>query len=137
MKKIVISFIVTAIATSLSFADIKNHATEISENAREKVALTTLKSEPNTVQVYAKGLICESCGLGVRKKLQKLKFIDTSKPQKGIVMDVKSQLVSITLKEGQPADVEAIKKAIKGAGYDPIALYELDGKTLKSISLQD
>lgn len=137
MKKIVISFIVTVIATSLSFADIKNHATEISENAREKVALTTLKSEPNTVQVYAKGLICESCGLGVRKKLQKLKFIDTSKPQKGIVMNVKSQLVSITLKQGQSADTEAIKKAIKGAGYDPMYLYELDGKTLKSVSLQD
>jgi len=82
-------------------------------------------------------MLCESCGLGVRKKLQKLKFVDTSKPQKGIVMDVKSQLVSITLKQGLSADVEAIKKAIKGAGYDPIALYELDGKNLKSVSLQD
>ena len=137
MKKIVTSLILTVIATSLSFADIRKHATEISTKEREKVALTTLKSEPNTVQVYTKGLICESCGLGVRKKLQKLKFVDTSKPQKGIVLNVKSQLVSITLKQGQSADAEAIKKAIKGAGYDPVYLYDLDGKTLKSVSLQD
>lgn len=137
MKKLLISLLVTVIATSLGFADIRNHTTEISEKAREKVALTALKSKANTVQVYAKGLICESCGLGVRKKLQKLKFVDTSKPQKGIVMDVKSQLVSITLKQGQTADVEAIKKAIKGAGYDPITLFELNGKKLKSLSLQD
>jgi len=137
MKKLLISLIVTVLATSISLADIKNHATEISEHAREKVALAKLKSSPNTVQVYAKGLICESCGLGVRKKLQKLKFVDTSKPKKGIVMDVKSQLVSITLKQRQSADEEAIKKAIKGAGYDPMYLYELDGKKLKSVSLQD
>jgi len=137
MKKIVISLILTILASSLSFADIKNHATEISKNAREKVALATLKSSPDTVQVYAKGLICESCGLGVRKKLQRLAFVDTSKPKKGIIMDVKSQLVSISLKQGQSADIKAIKKAIKGAGYDPVYLYQLDGKTLKSVSLQD
>ena len=137
MKKLLISLITVISATSLSFADVKNHATEISAKAREKVALTNLKSAPNTVQVYAKGLICESCGLGVRKKLQRLKFVDTSRQKKGIVMDVKSQLVSISLKQGKFADAESIKKAIKGAGYDPITLYKLEGKKLKSVSLQD
>lgn len=137
MKKLLTSLIVTIIATSLSYADIRNHATEISEKAREKVALATLKFSPDTVQVYAKGLICESCGLGVRKKLQRLAFVDTSKPKKGIIMNVKSQLVSISLKQGRFADIKAIKKAIKGAGYDPITLYELNGKKLQSVSLQD
>lgn len=137
MKKLIISLITFITLTSLGYADTKNHATEISEKAREKVALATLKSSPNTVQVYARGLICESCGLGVRKKLQRLKFVDTSKPKKGIVMDVKSQLVSVSLKQGKTADLEAIKKAIKGAGYDPMKLYQLKGKKLKSVSLQD
>jgi len=136
MKKL-ISLITILSLTSLSFADEKGHATEITEKDRDLSALTALKTFPNTVQIYAKGLVCESCGIGVRKKLQKLKFVDTSKPQKGIVMNVKSQLVSVTLKAGIPIDKEAIKKAIKGAGYDPIKLYEFEGKKLKSSSLVD
>jgi len=136
MKKLLISLITLITLTSLSYADVKNHATEISVKEREKVALTTLQSFPDTVQIYAKGLICESCGLGVRKKLQKLKFVDTSKPHKGIVMNVKSQLVSVSLKKGHSFDLEAIRKAVKGAGYDPITLYDLRDKKLKSISIQ-
>ncbi len=52
-------------------------------------------------------------------------------------MDVHSQLVSISLKPGKSIDVEAIKKAVKGAGYEPITLYSLNAKKLKSISLEN
>jgi len=137
MKKL-LKYLITILAlTSSAFADEKGHASEITEEARNVSALKALNAYPNTVQIYAKGLVCESCGIGVRKKLQKLKFVDTSKPQKGIVMNVQSQLVSVTLKDGVPIDIEAIKKAIKGAGYDPITLYEMDGKKLKSSSLAE
>lgn len=137
MKKLLISLIALMALNTLSYADAKNHATEISEKARKKAALVAMQSFPNTVQVYAKGLICESCGIGVRKKLQKLKFVDTGQPKKGIVMDMKSQLVSVSLKPGKSADSEAIKKAIKEAGYEPVRLYDLRDKKLKSVSLQD
>lgn len=137
MKKILISLLAATSFIGLSYADTKNHATEISEKSRETVALRTLKAKPNTIQVYAKGLICESCGIGVRKKLQKLKFVDKSQPKRGIIMDVHSQLVSISLKPGKSIDVEAIKKAVKGAGYEPITLYSLNAKKLKSISLEN
>ena len=87
--------------------------------------------------MYVRGLICESCGLGVRNKLQRLDFVDTKKPKKGITLDVKSQLTSISIKKGKKADFKAIVKAIKGAGYDPVTLYELGtGSKLKVTSLE-
>ena len=136
MKKILITIISVLSIFTLAQADMKNHAKEISTKERGTVALSTLKSTQGTIQVYAKGLVCESCGIGIRKKIQKLKFVDTKQPQKGIIMDVKSQLVSISLKEGADLDIEAIKKAVKGAGYEPMALYQLNGGKLKVTSLE-
>ena len=88
------------------------------------------------MQVYTKGLVCESCALGIRKKVQRLDFVDTKKPSKGVVLDVRSQLVSISLKNGAVINKAELTKAIKGAGYEPLTLFKLEnGKVLKSESL--
>ena len=138
MKRILILTMALLSLFSLSHADTEKHFQEISGKDRGRAALTALKSNPNTVQVYARGLVCESCAIGIRKKLQKLKFVDNDKPDKGIVLDVKRQLVSVFLKEGKRVDSSAIIKAVKGAGYDPVTLYELEGgKKLKSTSLEN
>ncbi|MGB0293126.1 MAG: heavy-metal-associated domain-containing protein [Luteolibacter sp.] len=116
-------------------ADDKKIYTEISEKKREEAALAELKSTPNAVMVYAKGMCCESCGIGVRKKLQKLDFVDTKRFNKGIALDPKTQLVTIALNKGASADGKAIHKAVQQAGYDAMKLYELSGGKLKSTSL--
>ncbi len=118
-------------------ADDKKIYSEISEKKREEAALEALKSSPNTVMVYAKGMCCESCGIGVRKKLQKLEFVDTKRFNKGIALDPKTQLVTIAMQKGSKADGKAIHKAVKDAGYDAIKLYELNGGKLKSTSLAE
>jgi len=106
------------------FADGKHHV-EINDKARDAFATKTLKKQNQTVVIYARGLICESCAIGIRKKLQRLKFVDTRKPKKGILMDPKTQLVTISLNGQKPVDPAAISKAIKGAGYDPVSLYQV------------
>ena len=137
MKKILVQILAILCLTTLANADSKNHAKEINSKDRSAIALSKLKASKDTVQLYARGLICESCGLGVRKKLQRLDFVDTKKPKKGIILDVKSQLASIAVKKGKKADPKAIVKAIKGAGYDPVALYELGaGNKLKVTNLE-
>ncbi len=131
LTTLLISLLVPAYADS-------NHcsAEEISEKARQQVALAALRAAPHTVQVYAKGLICQSCGIGVRKKLQRLSFTDRSRFNKGIDMDVKTQLVTVALKEGQTYDAAEVTKAVRGAGYTPVTLYALDAQNqLQSISL--
>ena len=107
---------------------------EISEKKRIVAATAKLKAAPGTVLVFAKGLCCESCAIGIRKKVQKLDFVDTSKPKKGIDLDAKTQLVTIVLKKGAAVDMAALNKAIKDAGYDAMKLYELRGGKLKSTS---
>ena len=108
---------------------------EISEKKRIVAATAKLKAAPGTVLVFAKGLCCESCAIGIRKKVQKLDFVDTSKPKKGIDLDAKTQLVTIVMKKGASVDMKALDKAIKDAGYDAVKLYELtSAKKLKSTS---
>ena len=108
---------------------------EISEKKRIVAATAKLTAAPGTVLVFAKGLCCESCAIGIRKKVQKLDFVDTSKPKKGIDLDAKTQLVTIVMKKGATVDMAALKKAIKDAGYDAMKLYELTAsKALKTSS---
>jgi len=109
--------------TLIGFADDKHHV-EINDKARDAFASKTLKKQNQSVVIYARGLVCESCAIGIRKKMQRLKFVDTKKPQKGIVMDPKTQLVTVSLND-KAIDLGAISKAIRGAGYDPVSLYQV------------
>jgi len=135
MKKILVSILSATLALSVLQAESK-HAEEISAKQRAMVAQTKLQSSPDTSQVYVRGLICQSCGLGVRKKLVKLAFVNTKQPEKGVKLDVKAQLVGVSVKAGMKPDPKLIAKAVEDAGYDPILLYELDSKgKLKQVKL--
>ena len=135
MKHLFITILSTFALLVSAEAQFKKHP-EITEKKREVAALATLKSTPGTIKIYARGMCCESCGIGIRKKLQKLEFVDTGRFNKGIALDAKTQLVTVAIKKGATIDVEAIKKAVKAAGYDPVKLYELKGGRLKSTQLE-
>ncbi|MGC6426655.1 MAG: heavy-metal-associated domain-containing protein [Akkermansiaceae bacterium] len=109
--------------TLTGFADEKHHV-EINAKARDAFAAQALQKQKKTVVIYARGLVCESCAIGIRKKLQRLAFVDTKKPDKGIVMDPKTQLVTVSLND-KAIDPASISKAIRGAGYDPVSLYQV------------
>ena len=135
MKTFLTSIITLFSLFAFAQAQDKQIYSEISEKKREAAALTALKSTPDIVMVYAKGMCCESCGIGIRKKLQKLDFVDTKRFNKGIGLDPKTQLVTIAMKKGAKADGKAIHKAVQQAGYDAMKLYELVGGKLKSTPL--
>jgi len=135
MKHIIVKSLLFITLLVSAQADSK-HQKAINVKEREVVALKELKQSPNTVQVYVKGLICESCALGVRKKVIKLNFVDTNKPKNGVVLNAHAQLAAIFLKPGVAMDKKALVKAVKGAGYEAVTLYSLGkGKKLKSESL--
>lgn len=98
---------------------------EASQEVRNTAAVEKLNKEANTVCIYAKGLCCPSCAIGIRKKVGKLSFVDTKRLAKGVDLDVKTQLVTIAVKSGENADPTALAKAIDDAGYDAIHLYTL------------
>jgi copper chaperone CopZ len=108
---------------------------EAPEAERKAIALDLLKKSPNAVLIYAKGLCCQSCGIGVRKKVTKLTFVDQTRYNSGVELHPKSQLATIAIKAKQSANAKELSKAIDDAGYDPVSIYSLKGGKLVVASL--
>ncbi|PDH29738.1 MAG: hypothetical protein CNE95_04190 [Puniceicoccaceae bacterium MED-G30] len=91
----------------------------VSPEIRLEAAQSYLQNQTTQIGVYAKGLVCSSCGIGLRVHLSKLDSIDKKQFKKGIFLDASKQLLILALKPGAQADIGAIRQAIVDAGYDP------------------
>ena len=111
---------------------------EAPQDVRNKAALETLKANPNVVMLYAKGLCCMSCAIGVRKKVGPLDFVDKARFNQGIQLDPKTQLVTVAVTPGKHVSAMALRHALDSAGYDPVHMYRLKGGKLvtKSIAIK-
>lgn len=109
-----------------SYAQCKNSKWD---DHSQKEITTHLSSEldENTVAIRVKGLVCASCGIGIRKKVPKLDAVDRDRLQKGIEMDPYRMLVKIAVKDGQSLSPEAVKQAVEDAGYDAVYFYQKSG----------
>ena len=108
---------------------------EATQVVRNTVAISILKAESEVALIYAKGLCCASCGIGVRKKISKLDFVDKKRFNKGVVLDAKTQLVTIALIKGKSAVSTALATAVEDAGYDPMHIYTLKEGKLRTKAL--
>lgn len=110
---------------------------EVSEATRLTSAKEKLSIESDTVVLYAKGLCCPSCAIGVRKMISKLDFVDRRRFNKGVELDTKTQLVTVAINNDCQADFDSLSKAIDKAGYDPAKAYFLGdtGFVTRSIAL--
>ena len=108
---------------------------ESTEELRTEAAKAKLNATSGIEVIYAKGLCCPSCAIGVRKKVSQLDFVDRDRFNKGVDLDPKFQLVSIAMKNGRSADYEAITQAIQSAGYDPVRAYHLDNDAIATRSM--
>ncbi len=118
-------FAVAAFALALTGNAQAQPLPEAPENVRKAEALKILKKTPGAVLIYAKGLCCQSCGIGVRKKVGKLDFVDVSRFDTGVELHPRTQLATIAVKKGKKAKGKALSKAIDAAGYEPVNLYKL------------
>ncbi len=105
---------------------------ESSEDSRLKQAKTLLTGTKDVVLVYAKGLCCPSCAIGIRKMVSRLDFVDSSGSNKGVDLDPKFQLVTFKIKDGKKADLAQVARAIDDAGYDPVRVYRMEKKKVLS-----
>ncbi len=105
---------------------------EVNVETRNTEAARVLKDSQNLVLVYARGLCCPSCSLGVRKTMSRLSFVNVDAPKKGVILDAKHQLVHVSLKPGaEPVTVD-IWQAIDDAGYDPVTIFRYSEKGLET-----
>lgn len=105
-------------------------ALEVSSETRLESATEHLTGQPNQIAVFTKGLICSSCGIGIRVHNKKLDFVDIGKFRQGIELDIKNQLVIVALEEGEDYDANLVRDAIYNAGYEPVHYYIWDGKAV-------
>lgn len=96
---------------------------EATEEVRLVSAKEKLAAKPGSVVLYAKGLCCPSCSIGVRKFVSRLDFVDTSLSNKGVYLDAKTQLVTVALSNDKEVDFASLAKAVDMAGYDPVRAY--------------
>ena len=104
------------------------------QELRDVVAVKLLKGRKDISLAYVKGLVCPSCALGIRIKVGKLPFVDSTRYKRGVDMDTKTQLITVALLPGVKADFESLSKAITAAGYDPVERYTMQNGKLKSHS---
>jgi len=94
---------------------------QVTTEARADVAQKQVNA--TTLGIYVKGFVCESCGIGIRKKMQKLPFINRQRFNQGLKLDADNQLVYLALQPGKKTDYKAISSAIKSAGYTPVTYF--------------
>ena len=99
------------------------------QEVRNVAAAKLLKERKDVSLLYVKGLVCPSCAIGIRVKVGKLPFVDSTRYKRGIDMDTKTQLLTIALLPGAKANAGELHKAITNAGYEPVEWYSIeDGK---------
>ncbi|RDX37285.1 hypothetical protein DZA50_02510 [Kangiella sp. HD9-110m-PIT-SAG07] len=75
--------------------------------------------KPNQAVITVSGAVCSYCTFGIQKKLTKLPFIDTDKLNKGSLMDIENQRLTVAIKPSVAIDMQLIYKAIRDGGYEP------------------
>lgn len=110
---------------------------EAKVTVRNQVAAAVLSKRPRTVLLYARGLCCPSCGIGVRRAVSRLEFVDQQQPNRGVKLDPMHQLVEISIAEGQSVVSADLWQAITDAGYDPVTIYRKGAKGMETEDYQE
>ncbi len=75
------------------------------------VVVLNTNAQFTKASIQASGLTCAMCTKAIDNALKTLPFIETIKP------DIKNSSFNVTFKQGQEADIDAIKKAVEDAGF--------------------
>jgi hypothetical protein len=101
--------------------------------AKERTTVESrLSGQTNQIILAVNGLCCRSCAIGIGKKVCGLDFVDTNSLPRGVKVDRKNSLLTVSVKNSEMIDPEALSQAIRKAGYDPVRIYQnSDDGTLK------
>ena len=92
--------------------------------AQDTPAAQNVSLTPNYV-VSVNGMVCEFCSFGVAKKIRKLDFIDSSKLDQGVKVEIENQRVFIAVRDNAKLDKHALYGAIESGGYQPVTLWNI------------
>jgi copper chaperone CopZ len=120
-NRVWIGFLILLVALAPLEADFQ----EVNQQVRDVAVAEKLKVKPKAIILYAKGMCCPSCAIGIRRTIGRLKFVDRKAAEKGVLLDAKHQLVTVTIKNNASPDLSALAQALDDAGYDAVHAYTL------------
>ena len=74
--------------------------------------------------MHVKGLVCSSCGIGIKIGIRKIEGVDQNLFDRGVKLDSSNQYVLVGKQSA--IDLNALFEAIYKAGYDPLHLCYID-----------
>ena len=92
------------------------------------LSLASTFSLPAAAQDYVvnvHGIVCSFCSYGVAKKVKTLDFIDASRFEDGVKVEIENQMVYVAVRDDAQLDKEALFKAIESGGYKPVEIWSL------------
>ncbi len=95
------------------------HDADPMETSSTRIDAAAIK--PNEVMMEVHGIVCSFCSQGVKKKLAKFTFIDRARYNKGILMNVEKQRITVAIKAGETADIQGMFAAVVAGGYAPVS----------------
>lgn len=135
--KLKLVFLLTTLLLILGLnVNAKDGDPDISEKERILFVEKKLQDNPEHLLVYVKGLVCSSCAIGVKVHLRKLKGIDKKQLDKGVTLNINTQIASIALLDEHSISPQDITKAITKAGYKAKYLYQWDDKSVVKTDLE-
>ena len=108
---------------------------EANQKVRDTAVAEKLKASPRAVLLYAKGMCCPSCAIGIRRTISRLDFVDTTASESGILLDAEHQLVAVTMKQNAKPNLRALADALNDAGYEPVHAYTMKKGKVVTASL--
>ena len=87
--------------------------------------------EENQTVVQVNGVVCSFCAYGAEKALSKLDCLDSAEFGNGVLIDIDTHRITLSMRSGEKIPIRDIYQRIKKAGYDPITLYLRSEGTLE------
>ena len=88
----------------------------------------------NEAVVEVLGMVCSMCAFGIGEGFSKTDFVDKTKFNDGVSVDIDAQFVQVGLLKSSDANAEKIVQVIEDAGYDVNLLFILQNEKLTKFS---
>ena len=106
-----------------SYAEHDAHSHDHENIELEPVEIVNVEVQDGEAVIIVQGIVCSFCSQGVKRKLSKLSFIDSSRYSKGVKVEIEKQKVTIAIKPGSDFEIDEVFRSIKSGGYEPVVAY--------------
>lgn len=117
------AFLLLVLMAVPSYAEHDAHSHDHEDIELKPVEILNIEVQDGEAVIVVQGIVCSFCSQGVKRKLSKLPFIDSSRYSKGVKVEIEKQKVTIAIKPGSDFEIDEVFRSIKSGGYEPVVAY--------------